>query len=298
MSFTPPTSSLGQLAGVPFDDAVDTAPEAKQRFDNFDNLPKNTDHSKCNALLKFPGGTIFWSSQMAIDAGEQAFAGLGGARVSHRHDRDAGFHRGTDRGADGDARLSDEESQEGSHDRGHHLHLRVGGSNPQGAERSARECEYRHVAAGRSTGRSFEKNRCWILCPAKKVHFFSSQSSTRGNEKSEDQFLSVTAKAPNKHQTILNIMLKKLEKKIAKRHRRSRRPRIPAAGLPQHNRPARRDSDQPTLSVRSRNIRQIAPALRHPNEPFLVDITLDRNPNVESDDKMPNMFRPGRNLRP
>ena len=68
MSFTPPSASLGQLAGVPFDDAVDTTPEAKQRFDDFDKRPNNRDQSKCKALLKFPDGAIFWSSKMAIDA--------------------------------------------------------------------------------------------------------------------------------------------------------------------------------------------------------------------------------------
>jgi hypothetical protein len=68
MSFSPPDDSLKQLAGVPFDEATDTAPEAKKRFDDFDETPGNTDKSRCKALLKFPDGTIFWSSKMAIDA--------------------------------------------------------------------------------------------------------------------------------------------------------------------------------------------------------------------------------------
>lgn len=69
MAFQPPTASLGQLKGVPFDKAADVAPAAKKRFDNFDETPAGkNDPSNCRALLKFPDGTIFWSSKMAVDA--------------------------------------------------------------------------------------------------------------------------------------------------------------------------------------------------------------------------------------
>jgi glycosyl hydrolase group 75 (putative chitosanase) len=69
MSFNPPEASLGKLEGVPFDQAVDVAPGAKKRFDNFDKTPAGKkDPSTCKALLKFPDGTIFWSSKVAVDA--------------------------------------------------------------------------------------------------------------------------------------------------------------------------------------------------------------------------------------
>ena len=73
MAFNPPPLSRRQLEGVPFDIAVDFAPAAKRRFDDFDNRPANRDPSKCKALLRFPGGisfrgAIFWSAKMSIDA--------------------------------------------------------------------------------------------------------------------------------------------------------------------------------------------------------------------------------------
>ena len=69
MAFNPPSSSLGQLQGVPFSSAIDAAPDLKQIYDDFDKTPDGrNDPNKCKALLKFPDGTIFWSSKMAIDA--------------------------------------------------------------------------------------------------------------------------------------------------------------------------------------------------------------------------------------
>jgi hypothetical protein len=71
MAFKPPAASKRQLAGIPFDSAVDFALEAKKRFDAADRRPGNRDPSKCKALLRFPdngsGGAVFWSSKMAID---------------------------------------------------------------------------------------------------------------------------------------------------------------------------------------------------------------------------------------
>src|SRR5262249_24742471 len=73
MPFEPPPESRRQLAGVPFDTAVDFAVAAKRRYDEFDRRPKNRDPSKCKALLAFPGDggrvrAVFWSAKMAIDA--------------------------------------------------------------------------------------------------------------------------------------------------------------------------------------------------------------------------------------
>jgi hypothetical protein len=81
MVFRPPPASRRQVAGVPFDTAVDFAVEAKRRYDQFDRTPGNRDPSKCKALLAFPGnGTnmrgVFWSSKMSIDADGPA-AGAG-----------------------------------------------------------------------------------------------------------------------------------------------------------------------------------------------------------------------------
>lgn len=76
MSFKPPEDSVIQLTGIDFETAVETASDAKDRFDKFDQNPKNTDKSRCKALLKFPDGTIFWSSKMSIDADGPA-AGAG-----------------------------------------------------------------------------------------------------------------------------------------------------------------------------------------------------------------------------
>lgn len=67
MSFIPPSKSAALVDGIPFDDATDTAPEAKERFDAFDETGTK-DPNKCKALLQFPNGTVFWSSKMAVDA--------------------------------------------------------------------------------------------------------------------------------------------------------------------------------------------------------------------------------------
>src|SRR6516162_6823264 len=67
-SFNPPSASAAQCSGVPFADAVDVAQDNKEIFDDFDRTKAKNDPSKCKAILKFPDGTIFWSSKMAIDA--------------------------------------------------------------------------------------------------------------------------------------------------------------------------------------------------------------------------------------
>lgn len=75
MPFNPPTASAGQCKGVPFDKAVNVAAANKAAFDAFDKTAAGrNDPSKCKALLKFPGGAIFWSSKMAIDADGPASA--------------------------------------------------------------------------------------------------------------------------------------------------------------------------------------------------------------------------------
>ena len=73
MAFRPPSESRRQLAGVPFDTAVNFAVEAKRRYDQFDRRPRNRDPSNCKALLAFPGNgaeirAVFWSAKMSIDA--------------------------------------------------------------------------------------------------------------------------------------------------------------------------------------------------------------------------------------
>jgi hypothetical protein len=73
MVFKPPAASKRQLAGVPFEFAVDFAPEIRKRFAVADREPGNNDPSRCKALLKFPDrgakkGAVFWSGKMAIDA--------------------------------------------------------------------------------------------------------------------------------------------------------------------------------------------------------------------------------------
>ena len=69
MPYQPPAASKLLLDGIPFNDAVDTAPNAKARYDAFDKTTAGkNDPSKCKALLKFPDGTIFWSTKMAVDA--------------------------------------------------------------------------------------------------------------------------------------------------------------------------------------------------------------------------------------
>jgi hypothetical protein len=72
MAFRPPPASKRQLDGVPFDQAVDFAPDALKKFAVKDKQPGNKDPSKCKTLLKFPDndsgpGAVFWSSKMAID---------------------------------------------------------------------------------------------------------------------------------------------------------------------------------------------------------------------------------------
>ena len=67
MTFRPPKKSIDLLKGIPFNQATDTQPAAKKRFDAFD-ATGTKDPNKCKALLQFPNGTVFWSSKMAVDA--------------------------------------------------------------------------------------------------------------------------------------------------------------------------------------------------------------------------------------
>jgi glycosyl hydrolase group 75 (putative chitosanase) len=67
-SFRPPPASAAPCKGVPFGDADDIAQENKKLFDDFDETKAKNDPSKCKAILRFPDGTVFWSSKMAIDA--------------------------------------------------------------------------------------------------------------------------------------------------------------------------------------------------------------------------------------
>lgn len=73
MAFQPPAESRRQTSGVPFDTAEDFAPDAKARYDAFDDRPSNRDPSNCKALLAFKNGAgdpqaVFWSAKMSIDA--------------------------------------------------------------------------------------------------------------------------------------------------------------------------------------------------------------------------------------
>jgi N-acetylmuramoyl-L-alanine amidase/Fungal chitosanase of glycosyl hydrolase group 75 len=69
MSFEPPDTSRELLEGIPFDQASDTTPKAKARYDAFDKTTAGKrDPSKCKALLQFPDRTVFWSAKLAVDA--------------------------------------------------------------------------------------------------------------------------------------------------------------------------------------------------------------------------------------
>jgi hypothetical protein len=69
VSFDPPNASKQLLEGIPFDQANDTAPNAKARYDAFDKTAAGKkDPNKCKALLQFPDGTVFWSAKLAVDA--------------------------------------------------------------------------------------------------------------------------------------------------------------------------------------------------------------------------------------
>src|SRR6267154_5281 len=75
MTFKPPIKSKDLLEGIPFDQADDTEPAAKKRFDDFDKTGTK-DPNKCKALLQFPNGAVFWSSKMAVDADGPAAAAV------------------------------------------------------------------------------------------------------------------------------------------------------------------------------------------------------------------------------
>ena len=68
MLFEPPSASSAVLQGLDFGPAIPVASDCKADFDAADAQPHNVDPSRCKALLRFPDGTVFWSSKMAIDA--------------------------------------------------------------------------------------------------------------------------------------------------------------------------------------------------------------------------------------
>src|SRR5580704_2477323 len=66
--FTVPPASAATLGGIDFRLAEPVAGFCQQLFDTFDREEGQSDPSLCKAILRFPNGTIFWSSKMAIDA--------------------------------------------------------------------------------------------------------------------------------------------------------------------------------------------------------------------------------------
>jgi hypothetical protein len=66
MPFEPPSASSAVLQGLDFGPAIPVASDCKADFDAAD--AHSSDPSRCKALLRFPDGTVFWSSKMAIDA--------------------------------------------------------------------------------------------------------------------------------------------------------------------------------------------------------------------------------------
>ena len=66
--FTAPPASAATLSGLDFSLAVPVASSSKATFDAFDREGGRNDPSRCKAILRFPGGAIFWSSKLAIDA--------------------------------------------------------------------------------------------------------------------------------------------------------------------------------------------------------------------------------------
>ncbi len=64
--FSPPPASQPILAGIPFEQALPVGGQYRQIYDAADQ--GSQDPSNCNALLRFPNGTIFFSAKMAIDS--------------------------------------------------------------------------------------------------------------------------------------------------------------------------------------------------------------------------------------
>lgn len=74
--FPLPPSSAATLKDVPWPSATAVAAECKSLYDAYDKAAGSRDPSRCQAILRFPCGTVFWSSKLAIDAD-----GLGGVRL-------------------------------------------------------------------------------------------------------------------------------------------------------------------------------------------------------------------------
>jgi hypothetical protein len=74
--FNVPSPSAATLGGIDFRVATPAAGFCQSLFDTFDREDGKRDPSRCKAILRFPNGTIFWSSKMAIDA-DGAAAGPG-----------------------------------------------------------------------------------------------------------------------------------------------------------------------------------------------------------------------------
>lgn len=66
--FSVPPASAATLSGIDFSTAAPVADASKSLYDEFDRDAGRNDPSRCRAILRFPNGTIFWSSKMAIDA--------------------------------------------------------------------------------------------------------------------------------------------------------------------------------------------------------------------------------------
>lgn len=66
MPYRPPEASLPKLAGIDFAQAVEVLQNWKRRFDAED--ASSDDPSKCQGLLRFPDGTLFYEAKAAICA--------------------------------------------------------------------------------------------------------------------------------------------------------------------------------------------------------------------------------------
>jgi len=85
--YEPPASSLSQVVGVPFDQAVPVGTKFTDRFSVWDRTPKGrVDPSRCKGLYRLPGGVLFWESKMAIDAdGSPTASVLASSSGSNQH---------------------------------------------------------------------------------------------------------------------------------------------------------------------------------------------------------------------
>src|SRR5947207_13911918 len=81
MPFKPPTKSEDLLQGVPFDDATDTAPEAKERFDASDETgtkDRTNGRHPCSFRTAQSSGVQKWPSGQTVQRQD-----LGGRRANN-----------------------------------------------------------------------------------------------------------------------------------------------------------------------------------------------------------------------